>query len=157
VTSVKYSLKIHALVCLTKNNNLLCQYTLKILEKSMKRTILFTFLCLTLLTTMGLAQHVSSSDSSNEPIAEVDTSNPDFQKAKIKVYPNPASDYIKLNTKSNVDKIKVLNMVGKIIKHFNVIQTGEKYNISAIPNGLYLVQLLDSDGKVITTKRLNKR
>ncbi len=122
----------------------------------MKKILLFTLLCLTLLTTVGLAQHVNSTDN-NESLALLDTNHPADQKAKIKVYPNPASDYIKLNVVKNVDKIKILNMVGKTIKRFNVVESGEKYNIANMPKGLYLVQLLDKKGKIITTKRLNKR
>ena len=122
----------------------------------MKKILLFTFLCFALLHTSGLAQHVSGTDSSRA-LALLDTNNPNLQKVKIKVYPNPASDYIKLNIVSNVNKIKILNMVGKTIKRFEVSLKGEKYNISDMPKGLYLVQLLDNDDKVISTKRLNKR
>jgi len=121
----------------------------------MKKILLFTFLCLALLHTSGLAQHVSSADSP-KVLAMLDANIP-TQKAKIKIYPNPASDYIQLNVVSNVNKIKVLNMVGKTIKRFEVLLESEKYNISDMPKGLYLVQLLDSDDKVISTKRLNKR
>ncbi len=122
----------------------------------MKKILLFTFLCLALLHTSGLAQHVSGTDSSRT-LALLDTNNPNHQKVKIKVYPNPASDYIQLNETGTVSKIKILNMVGKTIKRFEVTLKGEKYNISDMPKGLYLVQLLDSNDKVISTKRLNKR
>jgi len=122
----------------------------------MKKILLFTFLCFALLHTSGLAQHVSSTGSS-ESLALLDSNNPNLPKVKIKVYPNPASDYIQLNVISNVKNIKILNMVGKTIKRFKVELKGEKYNISDMPKGLYLVQLLDEGEKVISTKRLNKR
>ncbi len=36
-------------------------------------------------------------------------------------------------------------------------QLEDKYDIADLPMGMYLVQLIDEQSKIITTKRFNKR
>jgi Secretion system C-terminal sorting domain len=119
----------------------------------MKRTLLLTLM----LCFLSLGAIWSQTASSNSPIAAVLSNRSSTQNPKIKVYPNPATEYIKLSQIVDVRKIKILSLIGSPIKFYDVIDTEEKYDVSDLPNGLYLVQLLDSSNKVITTQRLNKR
>jgi hypothetical protein len=74
----------------------------------------------------------------------------------IKIFPNPATDYIELSQNDKVAKVVVFNLVGKELKRFDAAD-GQRYNISELPKGLYLVQLLDKGGQTIVTQRVSKR
>ncbi|HHS96259.1 MAG TPA: T9SS type A sorting domain-containing protein [Phaeodactylibacter sp.] len=113
----------------------------------MKRTLLLTAFFVSFLSLAW-----SQTASSNTLYAA-----PSYQQPTIKVYPNPASDYIKLSKATNVDRIKILSLIGTPIKTFKVYVKNEKYNVSTLPKGLYLIQLLDSNNNIIGTERLQKR
>ena len=62
---------------------------------------------------------------------------------ELNIYPNPASDYIKINsilTNNNDVKITIVDLNGKIIKTVNkenVSAFDETINISGLPSGVY--------------------
>lgn len=118
----------------------------------MKRTLLLTSILCFLF--MGA---VWSQTASSKTIAALTKSQANIQNPKIKVYPNPATHYIMLSKVKDISKIKILSLIGSPIKLYDVTEVEEKYDVVDLPNGLYLVQLLDSNNKVITTERLNKR
>ena len=74
----------------------------------------------------------------------------------IKIYPNPAFNFIGLNNVSGVSSIIIYNLVGRKIKKF-AAQKNERYDVADLPSGMYLVQLLGNDGKVVTTQRMSKK
>jgi len=75
---------------------------------------------------------------------------------QVKLYPNPAPDYFEITPNILVSKIRLYNSIGQRIRTFETIP-GMKYDISKIPDGLYLAELLDSDNKALKTFRLLKR
>ena len=74
----------------------------------------------------------------------------------VKIYPNPAFNSIGLNNISGIGSIIIYNLVGRKMKKF-ITQKGERYDIADLPRGMYLVQLLGDDGKVVTTQRMSKK
>ncbi len=74
----------------------------------------------------------------------------------IKIFPNPATDYFELSQSEKVSQVVVFNLVGKELKRFDA-NDGQRYNISDLPKGLYLVQLVDRSGQTIVTQRVSKR
>ena len=72
------------------------------------------------------------------------------------VYPNPAFDYIGLTNDEDVQFIRVFNMVGRPMREFKAIK-GERYDIADLPQGIYLIQLVNQSNQVITTQRITKR
>ena len=108
-----------------------------------KILLIIPLLCLTLLVTAQSSARGINADS------------PSIEKA-IKIYPNPAVNFIGLNKISGVNTIIIYNLVGRKMKRF-IAQKGEKYNITDLPRGMYLVQLLGNDGKVVTTQRMSKK
>lgn len=74
---------------------------------------------------------------------------------RISIYPNPATDFIGLTDTEGVQSIWVYNMVGRPMKQFKAA-ANEKYPIGDLIPGMYLVQLLDVDQKVIATRRIRK-
>ncbi len=74
----------------------------------------------------------------------------------IKIFPNPATEYIELSENNKVAKILVFSLTGREMKRFDAYN-GEKYYIGDLASGLYLVQLLDNKNKTIVTQRVSKR
>ena len=76
---------------------------------------------------------------------------------KIAIYPNPATNFISINKDDNVRDIAIFNLVGKKLKTFQEVEKDEHYDVSDLPNGMYLVQVIDDNKKILTTQRISKR
>lgn len=74
----------------------------------------------------------------------------------VKIFPNPVVDYFEVSDDDRVVKLVVFNLAGKEMKRFDAA-AGQKYYISDLPKGLYLVQLLNKDSQTIVTQRVSKR
>lgn len=72
------------------------------------------------------------------------------------VYPNPATDYISLSDDEKVAELVIYNFSGRQVCSFKA-SSGQKYNISTLPTGMYLVQFIDGNRHVFHTQRLHKR
>ncbi len=92
----------------------------------------------------------------NDDLSIVDL-NPIKEFYSIKIYPNPAEDHIQITNSENIRRVVVHNLVGRRVKEFNNINSGDRMNISDLPSGLYLVRLWDHNKRVVTTLRLSKR
>ena len=110
----------------------------------MKKIILFTF---TLIFAFGAFAQLADNAS------EV----PSFRSYKqaLKVFPNPATEYFQLSDENDsVNQINIYNIVGKKMKTFEV-EDDKKYYLDQFPKGMYLVQLVGHNNKIISTQRLN--
>ncbi|MCB0657924.1 MAG: T9SS type A sorting domain-containing protein [Saprospiraceae bacterium] len=74
----------------------------------------------------------------------------------VKIYPNPATEYFKVETRDVLAKIDMYNIVGDRVKTFYAYRN-KRYYVDDLPDGLYLVRLIDVNNRVIKTLRLNKR
>lgn len=79
-----------------------------------------------------------------------------FDKSTAKIFPNPTADFFSITDNQYVKSIEIFNIVGKQMT-VSPFQNGNSINVSAYPNGLYLVRMLDDDGDVLKTTRLTKR
>jgi hypothetical protein len=75
----------------------------------------------------------------------------------IRIYPNPVFSEFNIQNGFGITKVVVFNVLGREIKTFNQVSENQIFHVSEIPRGLYWVQLLDKDNKIITTKRISKR
>lgn len=75
---------------------------------------------------------------------------------RVSVFPNPTSQFFSISETKGISKLGVFNLVGKEMRSFEAV-SGEKYNVGDLPNGMYLIQLFDSDKKIVSTLRLQKR
>ncbi len=102
-------------------------------------------------------EHSDQRNASQQPAAARQQETP--IKVDYLIYPNPASDFFALDDESVelglVRAIQVYNVVGQRVQSFRV-EKQQRYYIADLPGGLYLVQLLDANNKVITTRRLQK-
>jgi hypothetical protein len=70
----------------------------------------------------------------------------------IKLYPNPATDQITIESNSTTNKIEIYNNLGqKVYACFSTDLISE-INVSEYPTGIYFVKLSDQNGKMTTTK-----
>jgi hypothetical protein len=77
------------------------------------------------------------------------------EKIDIKIFPNPATDYIELTNSKLVAKVMVFSIVGRQVAAFETAE-GDKFFVGDLPRGMYLVQMLGSKGDILSTQRLNK-
>lgn len=117
----------------------------------MKNTLLLIFFSFFL--AIGVSAQITTDTGSR--LSQVSKANK--QKVTVKVFPNPASDYIGLRGEDDdVFEIRVISLVGKEVLKYIAVK-GKKYSIMTLPKGMYLIQMVDINKKVITTQRLHKR
>lgn len=68
--------------------------------------------------------------------------------SKVSVYPNPAKDFVNINSNSKVSKVTVFTVDGKQILE----ESASKINISKLSAGIYLMKIDFTDGKSATQK-----
>lgn len=74
----------------------------------------------------------------------------------VRIFPNPATEFFKIDHHESIAKIKVLNIAGRMVRSFPY-ESNQKYDIGDLPQGIYLVQLLDFNNKAVLTRRVSKR
>ncbi|MDX1476205.1 MAG: T9SS type A sorting domain-containing protein [Saprospiraceae bacterium] len=84
------------------------------------------------------------------------TSVRDARASEIKIYPNPATSYFRVFNDDAIDRIMIYSVVGNPVLDIKAVDGGQ-YNISGLPQGMYLVRMLAADQSVIKTVRLSKR
>ena len=73
----------------------------------------------------------------------------------VMIYPNPASDFIKISSKNQISNIKLLNSVGKLIYQSDNIVKYLQIDVSCYQSGVYVLQIITTNGiinKKITIK-----
>ncbi|MEL6141614.1 MAG: T9SS type A sorting domain-containing protein [Bacteroidota bacterium] len=78
------------------------------------------------------------------------------QAEDLRVFPNPVVEFFKVGNSDRVATIKVTNLLGREVRQFEYA-LDEKYDISELPRGYYLVQLRDRQNRVLRTHRISKR
>ena len=78
----------------------------------------------------------------------------DVSNDRLFVFPNPASDYFNVLSKSEVSKVEIYNLIGKKVKTIQNTNS-DRYDISDLRNGIYLVRVLDKSSKALKVIRLN--
>ena len=75
---------------------------------------------------------------------------------ELKIFPNPATNFIQLKESTKVGAIIIYNLIGRKIKSFTPVKD-KAYQITDLPKGIYLIQLIDLNGKILSTQRLSKK
>jgi hypothetical protein len=63
---------------------------------------------------------------------------------QTKLYPNPASDFVTLNTAyigNNIIFINVYNVVGALVKSEQLNKSNQQFNVEGLGNGVYVVEI----------------
>ncbi len=75
-----------------------------------------------------------------------------FENAQVKIYPNPSSTTITINSKESISKMQLFNTLGQ--KVF-IKASGNSIDISFLPAGNYFLHLETNKGKVV--KQISKK
>lgn len=80
-----------------------------------------------------------------------------LDKPDLAIYPNPATEFIAVNDAEElVGQLLVYNLVGKKVRTFEVTPD-ERFSVGDLPKGMYLVQLIGKDNRIINTQKINKK
>lgn len=74
----------------------------------------------------------------------------DIEKHNIKVYPNPVSDILKLESDIEILKISVLDVTGKILSEIK--NPKETISLQEIPSGLYILKISLKNEETVYTR-----
>lgn len=70
----------------------------------------------------------------------------------IDIYPNPSSEFIKINASKLIDKVDVFDVRGKLIASKNYDDASVVLNINSFANGIYFLKISTKDGTVSRKK-----
>jgi hypothetical protein len=74
----------------------------------------------------------------------------------IKIYPNPTTDYFMLSDNNDiVERVVIYNIIGRQVKSYKALDNF-KYTVNDLPEGMYIIRLLNNGGNTVRTIRLNK-
>lgn len=68
----------------------------------------------------------------------------DITTSLISIYPNPASDYFSINTKSHINYVELRDLNGSIVYSINATNSNQ-FSLASIPSGLYFVGIALED------------
>ena len=74
----------------------------------------------------------------------------------VKIYPNPASDFIFAESNNNINNIEIFDINGKMILSKNSFsRTKEKINLSEIKQGIYIIKIYTTTNTVVKKLSIN--
>jgi beta-glucosidase len=76
---------------------------------------------------------------------------PIIEEENFSIFPNPANDYLFINSKYK-GKIEIFNSIGQLQKKFNINQYYSKIDISNLENGLYIIKMETIDGSKVVNR-----
>lgn len=85
------------------------------------------------------------------PISDIS----EIELKKLKIFPNPATDHFRLTETTDISQLVIYNILGRAVRTFDV-NANQSFTVSDLPNGVYLVALMDASQKPIKTLRLQK-
>jgi len=82
-------------------------------------------------------------------------STEDFTTASFSIYPNPATDFIRIsNGVDTIENVTITDLNGRIVKQ-TILDANQQINISDLAQGVYILNAT-SNGKTITEKIVKK-
>jgi hypothetical protein len=74
----------------------------------------------------------------------------------INIFPNPASDYFSLTETQEIQNLVIYNVLGHQVKTFDV-NANRQFDVNDLPNGSYLIGLINKEGRMVKTLRFQKQ
>ena len=68
------------------------------------------------------------------------------------IYPNPASDYIRINSNAGIESLIIRDVAGRIITQKKNLKASERVELNGYKTGIYLVTM--KNGNSVSTKKL---
>ncbi|HAR72054.1 MAG TPA: hypothetical protein DCR77_01405, partial [Flavobacteriaceae bacterium] len=67
-----------------------------------------------------------------------------------KIYPNPVVDVLNIETDTNRNSIKIIDLTGKIIDSYSINEKKISLQVNLYPKGIYIVEVENEKGKTIS-------
>jgi hypothetical protein len=96
----------------------------------------------------GMIQRIFAETSSTLGLA-----NPESDDYSIRLYPLPARDKLSIATSIPYSGIRIVNITGSTVGEF---RNADEYPISMLSNGLYFIQLLSTENRIVGSQRFLK-
>jgi PKD repeat protein len=81
-----------------------------------------------------------------------------LEQITLNVYPNPANDFININTsEGNISTITLLNISGTIVREAVVREAITQIELQNLPQGMYFVHALGREGQQLSSCKIIKR
>ncbi len=74
-----------------------------------------------------------------------------LEETKYNVYPNPVKDVLTV-TGENMRQVNVYNSLGQLVKSIDCNADEVKVNVNDMQNGMYIVNVIDNNGEMTTSK-----
>ena len=76
------------------------------------------------------------------------------QQTTVKVYPNPATNFIQVSLAGNGENtsIEIYNTIGECVRRQTATSSNCQINVADLSNGVYILNVKDNAGSVITKK-----
>ncbi|WP_040247783.1 T9SS type A sorting domain-containing protein [Psychroserpens mesophilus] len=84
-------------------------------------------------------------------VQDASLSTQEFQLAEVKLFPNPVNDVLHMQSNSIMENVEIFNLLGQRIKAFTFEPNNNTIDMSALTDGIYLVQL-SVNGNELTYK-----
>lgn len=78
----------------------------------------------------------------------------DFQEQTISIYPNPATDFIKISGVKEIENVSIYSVSGQQVWSLN--SRTDNIDISDLQQGLYFIHVLTNDGQEISSRFVKK-
>ncbi|NOX47393.1 MAG: T9SS type A sorting domain-containing protein [Chlorobi bacterium] len=75
---------------------------------------------------------------------------------EIDIYPNPAQNILFINGISEFELLTISNLSGGMVKQYNSIDSFAQINVDNLKPGLYILQISNQNGELITKKFIKK-
>ncbi|MEM1216223.1 MAG: T9SS type A sorting domain-containing protein [Bacteroidota bacterium] len=85
------------------------------------------------------------------------TRKPSHSSRYPSLYPNPVHDRFFINNSPDLGRLEVYNSLGVKVRVFQEPELGDSFDVADLPQGVYLLSLIGTDGKVIRTIRMVRR
>lgn len=70
----------------------------------------------------------------------------DGQKETISIYPNPVSDYLRIETNGEISNVRIVNTIGQVVLEQNVGLNTVTISTETLPTGVYFVNIETTTG-----------
>lgn len=74
----------------------------------------------------------------------------------VAVLPNPASSKVTVTGLGNAKQLVIANAAGAIVQRYNVTASQMELNIASLPDGMYVIRILQSDGSTQVLKLMKR-
>ncbi len=89
--------------------------------------------------------------SAYDPTVSVNTLNAE----SISIFPNPANDFLNINSELNIESISIFDISGKEVINIKSASNNNEINVSNLKSGVYFVRIINEEG-IYQTKFVKK-